>query len=122
MPTPRTVSLSAALGAVALLVAPQALAHAALIRSSPAANASVASPKAISLTFNEKLTPAFSGFEVVTGKGSRLPMKSTLSSDRRSIQGTPTHPLAPGLYKVAWHAVASDDGHRTAGALTFRVK
>ncbi len=31
-------------------------------------------------------------------------------------------PLKPGEYKLAWHAVASDDGHRTTGTVNFSVK
>jgi methionine-rich copper-binding protein CopC len=31
-------------------------------------------------------------------------------------------PLKPGAYKVEWHAVASDDGHKTTGVLPFTVK
>ena len=119
--TPRTLSVAVALGAAAL-GATQASAHAMLIRSNPAANASVAPPKAISLTFNEKLTPAFSGFEVVTGNGTRMPVKATLSRDHKSIEGVPARPMGPGVYRIAWHAAASDDGHQTKGSLAFRVK
>ena len=31
-------------------------------------------------------------------------------------------PLKAGAYKVEWHAVASDDGHRTTGSLAFNAK
>lgn len=30
-------------------------------------------------------------------------------------------PLKSGAYTIGWHAVASDDGHRTAGSVKFRV-
>jgi copper resistance protein C len=122
MATPRTLSVAIALGGGAVLFASQAAAHAALVRSDPAANASVAPPKTISLTFSEKLTPAFSGFEVMTGDGTKMPVKATFSRDHKMIQGAPTRPMTPGLYRIAWHAAASDDGHRTEGSLAFRVK
>jgi methionine-rich copper-binding protein CopC len=122
MSTPRTLSAATAVTAVAVLLASQAAAHAALVRSDPAANASVTPPKTISLTFSERLTPAFSGFEVVTGGGTKMPVKATFSSDHKSIQGAPTRPMTPGLYRIVWHAAASDDGHRTEGSLAFRVK
>ena len=119
--TPKTSSVAVALSAAALF-STQASAHAMLVRSNPAANTSVAAPKVISLTFSEKLTPAFSGFEVLTGNGTRTPMKAAFSRDHKSIQGVLNRPMAPGVYKIAWHAVASDDGHRTTGSLAFRVK
>jgi methionine-rich copper-binding protein CopC len=30
--------------------------------------------------------------------------------------------LMAGTYKVTWHAVTTDDGHRTTGEYTFTVK
>ena len=103
--------LSAAGGiaaATALLIAGQAAAHASLVKSDPAANATVASPKTITLTFDEELTPAFSGFDVV--------------KDKKTITGVSSGPLMAGPYKIAWHAAAADDGHKTTGTLAFTVK
>ena len=79
--------LSAAGGiaaATALLIAGQAAAHASLVKSDPAANATVASPK--------------------------------------TITGVSSGPLMAGPYKIAWHAAAADDGHKTTGTLAFTVK
>ncbi len=46
-----------------------------LVKSDPAANATVASPKTITLTFAEELTPGVSGFDVVMGDGERPPRR-----------------------------------------------
>ena len=115
-------TLSAALVMGALALAGQASAHAALVKSNPAANATVAAPKAISLTFNEALTPAFSGFDVSMGDGMKMKVKTKVSKDKKTITGTPTGPMMAGAYKVNWHAAASDDGHKTSGTLAFKVK
>lgn len=107
----------------ALLLAGTASAHAHLVKSTPAANATVASPKTISVTFNEKLTPAFSKFELVmpTMSNMAVAVKTSLSKDGLTITGTPQAPLMPGVYKINWHA-ASDDGHKMDGAVDFTVK
>lgn len=118
----KILSAAALLGAVSLLSASQALAHAALVKSDPAANATVAAPKAISLTFSEDLTPAFSGFDVSMGDGVKMTVKTTVSKDRKTLVGVPTGPLKAGAYKISWHAAAADDGHKTTGTLAFTVK
>lgn len=107
----------------ALLLAGTALAHAHLVKSTPAASATVAAPKAISLTFNEKLTPAFSKFELVmpTMNNMAVAVKTSVSKDGLTITGTPQAPLMPGVYKINWHA-ASSDGHKMDGAVDFTVK
>lgn len=107
----------------ALLLAGTASAHAHLVKSTPAANATVAAPKAISLTFNEKLTPAFSKFELVMPamKAMAVPVKTSVSKDGMTITGMPQAALMPGVYKINWHA-ASSDGHKMDGVVDFTVK
>ena len=107
----------------ALLLAGTASAHAHLVNSTPAANATVAAPKAISLTFNEKLTPAFSKFELVmpTMNNMAVAVKTGVSRDGLTITGRPQAPLIPGVYKINWHA-ASSDGHKMDGVVDFTVK
>lgn len=117
----RALFLTAVLSA-AVLTAGQASAHAKLVSSDPAANASVAAPKAIRLTFNEKLAPAFSTFELAMADGMKAPVKTTVSADRKTITGVPTGRLMAGAYKLTWHAAAADDGHRMDGTLAFTVK
>ena len=122
MQTHKTLTAAIAIGALALLGAGPAGAHAGLVKSNPPANATVAAPKAISLTFNEALTPAFSGFDMSMSNGMKMKVKTKVSKDRKTITGAPTGTLMAGAYKVNWHAAAADDGHRTTGTLAFTVK
>ncbi len=108
--------------ALALCAASPAFAHAKLVRSTPSAGTTVMAPKSIRLTFSEKLSPAFSGLDVGMGGGMQVPVKSAISVDGKTIIGTPQGPLMSGTYKLKWHAVATDDGHRTDGTLAFKVK
>lgn len=118
----KTLSAAMALGAVALLSATQASAHASLVKSDPAANATVAAPKAITLTFDEEVTPAFTGFDVMMGGGMKMPVKTTVSKDKKTITGVFSGPVMAGAYKISWHAAAADDGHKSTGVLAFTVK
>ena len=110
-------------GGAALLMAGSAMAHAHLVKSTPTANTTVAAPKTISLTFNEKLTPAFSKFELtMPGMGNmKVGVKTTVSKDGLTIVGTPQAKLMAGAYKITWHA-ASGDGHKMDGTVNFTVK
>jgi methionine-rich copper-binding protein CopC len=113
------VRLSAGvIGAALLLTASQAAAHAHLVTSDPAVNATVAAPKQIVLHFSEKLQPKFSGF-AVTKNGAAVPMKAKVAND--VITGTPAKPLIAGPYQVTWHAVSADT-HRTEGRYAFTVR
>jgi methionine-rich copper-binding protein CopC len=111
---------SAALIAVGLVLsAVPALAHARLVKSSPAAGASIRSPQHIVLTFSEALEPAFSGALL-------------MDKDGRNLNGAPVavngtlmtlNPgrLAPGRYRIAWHSVGHDT-HRLDGEFSFTIR
>ena len=114
----RTVGATAAL----LLITGTALAHARLVKSDPAADAQVPSPKAITLTFNEALSPAFSKVQVGMADGAKVAATSAVSADKKSLIATPTSALAPGTYTVSWQAASSDDGHKMEGKFNFTVK
>ena len=118
----KTLSATLALSAVALFAATQASAHASLVKSNPAANATVAAPKSITLTFDEELTPAFSGFSVAMGDSMKMAFKTTVSKDHKTITGVPSGKLMAGAYKISWRATAADDGHKSMGTLAFTVK
>jgi copper resistance protein C len=105
----------------ALIVAGSAAAHAHLVASTPAANATVAAPNTITLTFSEKLAPAFSKFELTMADGMAMKVKTKVSPDKMSIVGTPGAKLMAGAYTVTWHAV-SPDGHKMDGKVGFTVK
>ena len=113
--------------ALTLLAAPvlftgQAQAHAHLQVAAPAAGASVAAPKAISLQFNEKLSAKFSGVQLMRNDtGANVDVAPVASKNPKGLQVAPKAPLTPGEYMVMWHAVGTD-GHRLTGNYNFTVK
>ena len=105
--------LAAALGMVAL--AGSAQAHTKVVASTPAANTAVAPMKKVSITFNEKTVPAFSGADIVMtampGMAAHKPMKlngmkSGWSNNGKTLTLTAARPFPNGTYQVAWHAAA----------------
>lgn len=119
--TPRkTLSLIGAAGAL-LLVATEADAHARVVASTPAASATVASPGAVTVTFSERVVPAFSGLTVVNAGGTEFAATTTVSEDGKTVSGRTARPLAAGTYSLNWHA-ASSDGHRMTGSIAFTVR
>jgi len=112
----------AAFAAAAMLgAASAALAHAHLVSSTPAEGAAGPAPKSIVLVFSEKLEKKFSGAEL-SKEGAPLGSHGLLEEkEGKALTITPDAPLAPGAYKVSWHAV-SVDGHRTKGEVKFAVR
>ena len=120
------------LAALAMVAAPgAALAHAKLLSSTPAANATVAKNKAksITLVFNEKLMTATVKAELVMtgmpGMKDHPPMKIAFTSMMGKVfQGQfrlSGGALVPGTYKVAWSAAGADT-HRMGSEFSFTVK
>ena len=93
-------------------------AHAFLQSAAPAAGENVHAPARIVLHFSEPLEQAFSGIAVTDEAG------HDEAAGAITVNGTemdlPLKPLAPGRYRVTWHAV-SVDTHRTAGKYNFLV-
>jgi hypothetical protein len=119
----RGIMMAVVAGAVALVAAPSARAHAFLDHASPLVGSSVpASPPVVSLWFTQDLEPAFSGVTVTNEAGQRVDLGYA-----QIPQGNPAKleiglkPLAPGTYLVSWHVVSSDT-HPTEGAFTFEIK
>ena len=110
--------------AASLLVAgSQAQAHASLVSATPAANATVATPRMITLHFSEKLVAKFSGASLMSAKGKNVPIHASFATnDAKSFNLAVMGKLAPGRYMVMWHAVAADDGHRSKGSVSFMVR
>ena len=100
------------------------LAHAHLVRSNPAINASGSSPQKVALTFSERLVPAFSKLQLVmpmNGKTFAVPIKTGVDRDGRTLVGIPqSRTLMKGAYVIKWTA-ATADGHRMTGTVPFRV-
>jgi methionine-rich copper-binding protein CopC len=97
-----------------------AYAHAMLEHASPGAGATLAqAPKMVVLDFSEALEPAFSATNVSDVAGHDMTAAEvTVAGNRMSLA---LKVLAPGVYKVVWHAV-SVDTHRTQGSYEFTVK
>lgn len=106
---------------VLLLVATQADAHARVIASTPAASATVTSPRAISVTFSERVAPAFSGLDAGSAAGAEIAVTSRVSEDGKTISGGTARVLPAGADTVSLRA-ASADGHRMTGNFAFTIR
>lgn len=110
-----------AVAAAVAFVAGPAAAHARLVSATPAASATVAATRTISLTFSERTVPAFSGFDVVNAAGQKVAVRTSVAEDGKTLTGTLARPLAVGAYRVEWR-IASSDGHRMTGSYSFSVR
>lgn len=117
----RALLVLAAAGVLA--VASEASAHAHLTGANPAANATVAAPKQLTLRFSEKLNPKFSGLTVTMPQMKNMAVAANVAvgKDGKTLVATPKEALPAGAYKVTWHAVTADT-HRVQGAYGFTVK
>ena len=118
----RFTILAAMGGALALAAASPVLAHAKLVSSTPAANATLsASPRTITLRFNERVVPAFSKIELTMPAHSmNIPVTTAVSRDGKRMVGTLRSRLMKGSYWIVWTA-AGPDGHRMTGEVAFKV-
>lgn len=117
----RPVVPVAAIAAAIALTPVMAQAHARLVSASPAANATVAPPRVLTLTFSERVAPAFSTFDVVDAAGVAATIRTQVSQDGKTLTGTLARPLPIGAYVVNWR-IASSDGHRMTGSYGFTVR
>ena len=122
MKTVQTLASAALALTLAFGVAAQASAHAKLIKSDPAEKGQPADKKSLELTFNEEISGKLSGAALTDAKGTKVAVTSMVDKDNKGLMVMMKETLKPGDYKLAWHAVASDDGHRTIGTLNFSVK
>ena len=102
-----------------LLAANAAQAHAFLDHASPLVGSTVeTAPHEVTLTFTQKLEPAFSTVEVTGPGGARADAGKAQVSGNTMRVGLKAG--GPGAYRVRWHAL-SVDTHTTQGSFTFRV-
>ena len=115
------VTASFGLAAALLLAATGANAHANLVSSTPAKNATIASPAMITLHFSEALEMKVSGLKLTDIDGKPVTIKTVKAPDAKSLAAAPAASLAPGLYTVSWTSMG-DDAHKMTGTLSFTVK
>ena len=116
-------TLTAALAlTLAFGFAAEASAHAKLVKSDPAANGEAKDKKNVELTFSEEISGKLSGATVKDSAGKTVASTSMVDQNGKGLMVMFKEPLKAGDYKLAWHAVASDDGHKTTGSLAFASK
>ncbi|HZK92374.1 MAG TPA: copper homeostasis periplasmic binding protein CopC [Stellaceae bacterium] len=100
-----------------------ALAHAFLDHAVPAVGSTVAAaPKQVRMFFTEELEPHFSGATLSAAGGQAVATDTAVLDARNPMEMVLSMPpLAPGKYKVSWHAVSTDT-HRTEGDFTFEIR
>lgn len=128
MKSRRITSVLAAAASLALAL--PALAHPALVSSSPAAAATASNVRTVTVTFNETFLPQMSGLEIVMtgmpGMAGHHPamkiagVRVVASADHKSLVASLARPLPAGTYDVNWHAVGTDT-HRVTGKVSFTV-
>jgi copper resistance protein C len=101
-----------------LLAGAAANAHAYLSRANPPVGSTVrAAPRAVTLSFSQKLEPSFSSAQVTDASGARVDHGSRVSGMQIHVS---VKTLPPGSYRVHWK-VLSVDTHTTEGNFSFRV-
>ena len=116
----RRASIAALAIALFLLLPYAAFAHAVLVRSTPASNATVKPGDVhIQLTYNSRIDATRSSVSLLAPDGKQ----QTLTLGHSSLPNvlTTTAPgLAAGGYQLQWQVLASD-GHITRGIVAFHV-
>lgn len=126
----RFLRLALAAAAMGLGIPQLAAAHTALVSSSPAANATVASPTRIEMHFSEALIGVTTRAEIamtgMPGMANHAPMAITgftaqLGKDGKSMTLLLRRPLVAGTYRVTWNAAGADT-HHMSGNFSFTVR
>ena len=108
-----------------VLPTPAAGAHALLVSSSPADNASLTrSPQRVLLTFTENPDPKLSHVQILDSSAHVMAGVSGLQAvpgNPLQLQVTLSHSLPHGWYTVTWQTVSALDGHYANGLFVFGV-
>jgi copper transport protein len=125
MRTRRAGTLVAALLSAFLLLglaAPEALAHAALLRTTPGDSEILQSgPKEVTLAFGEDVGIGLGQLKVLSADGKRVDTGAPSQSDHGTVVHIPVQSGIPeGTYVVIWRVVSADS-HPVSGAFTFSV-
>ena len=111
------------LGAVLLSACTSAaFAHAVVRHSSPAQGAALAaSPKEVTITFNEKVEKLFTSATLKDAAGAKVgSAKAKIDAADPATLRLAVPALKPGKYVISWTAVGHD-GHRLTGNIRFSV-
>ena len=100
-----------------------ALAHAQLVKATPAVGSTVASASEIRLKFTEGVEPRFSHIALTAADGAAIALGAAkIDPGEATVFVAPiAKPLPPGVYTVHWSAVSTDT-HHTQGDFQFTVK
>ncbi|WP_298400840.1 copper homeostasis periplasmic binding protein CopC [Sphingobium sp.] len=117
-----------AAAALALTLPGVASAHTKLVSSTPAANATIAKPTKMTLTFSETFLAPLSGADLtMTGMPGManhdpMPIKGFKTAvDGKTMTLTFPRALPAGTYDLKWHVVGADQ-HKMEGGYSFTVK
>ncbi|HYM52658.1 MAG TPA: copper resistance CopC family protein, partial [Candidatus Dormibacteraeota bacterium] len=109
--------------AVTLLFPGTVRAHAELLASDPAANASLPEPpERLTLTFSEPIDLVTARVALLDNRQAEVPGVGALNLDPAGSTATAALPsLEPGTYTVSYQVTSATDGHITAGIFAFLV-
>ena len=124
----RSISIKvfiAAVCALTMISITPALAHTALLSSTPGNNAIIqVSPKSFVLKFSEALA-TIDGKKInsitITGPAKNRVKLRAVQIGKSTLSTTPIEPLAIGRYEMKYRVVAKD-GHALNGTLHFTIK
>lgn len=116
----RTGRLTAAVVILVLCPVAQARAHALVVDSIPAANATVAQPDLdLSIRFSDRIDKKRSKLGVASTAGQVYPVQIIEADGADTLAGHVAG-LAAGAYRMQWQVLAVD-GHITRGEIPFTV-
>ncbi|MDP9467224.1 MAG: copper resistance protein CopC, partial [Chloroflexota bacterium] len=121
---PRSVAAAVLLGvAIGVMMPSGVAAHAELVTSNPAANASLLeSPKSISMTFSEAIDATTTSILLLDDRQRAVDGLGEVSVDASGLVATVSvPPLDPGVYTVSYRVTSAVDGHVSAGIWAFLV-
>ncbi|PLZ02208.1 copper resistance protein [Burkholderia sp. WAC0059] len=118
-----TLTVRGLVAALMLAASQLASAHAYPTHETPGAGATVATTQQnVAIDYDDGLEPAFSSITVTDAQGKSVTRgKSVVDPANNRHMSVVLNPLAPGVYSVAWVAIATDS-HRTQGHYTFTAK
>ena len=126
MSAPRVKLALSCLSLLACLTTTVVFAHAHLESQLPAADSEVTTPKELRRNISEGVEDKLTKVAIsLDGPGESTEIIQTQSvttdpANKKVLIVVPAVPLAPGKYKVEWHAV-SVDTHKSEGVYRFQV-